>query len=200
MHFGVLGLLLVVALLSFAAFQGVWKFRTLTKNIRAKSVELPLVADLNLKISQLRSVLWEENDFCSTSIAYQAGEKMPTVPVEFTVKCGEVEEALDKYYRQLVQTGSELPNTSDAGTGDSKELMFVTNFRKRLDKIKRDHRERNTANQCRRAAAVHAATNDCLRRKSSPRILHRKLVVCRIYHYHYHCDLYIGGSLSSTNL
>ena len=94
MHFGVLGLLLVVALLSFAAFQGVWKFRTLTKNIRAKSVELPLVADLNLKISQLRSVLWEDHQFCSTSIAYQAGEKTPTVPVEFTAKCAAVEACL----------------------------------------------------------------------------------------------------------
>ena len=141
MHFGVLGLLLVVALLSFAAFQGVWKFRTLTKNIRAKSVELPLAADLNLKISQLRSVLWEDHEFCSTSIAYQAGEKMPTVPVEFTTKCAAVESALDNYYQQLVQTGSELPNTSETEAGSSKELLFVANFRKRLEKIKRDHHE-----------------------------------------------------------
>ena len=141
MHFGVLGLLLVVALLSFAAFQGVWKFRTLTKNIRAKSVELPLAADLNLKISQLRSVLWEDNQFCSTSIAYQAGEKTPTVPVEFTAKCDAVEQALDNYYQQLVRTGSELPNVSETKASSSKELLFVANFRKRLEKIKRDHHE-----------------------------------------------------------
>jgi len=141
MHFGVLGLLLVVALLSFAAFQGVWKFRTLTKNIRAKSVELPLVADLNLKISQLRSVLWEDHQFCSTSIAYQAGEKTPTVPVEFTAKCAAVEAALENYYQQLVQTGPELPNTSETEASSSKELLFVANFRKRLEKIKRDHHE-----------------------------------------------------------
>ncbi len=141
MHFGVLGLLLVVALLSFAAFQGVWKFRTLTKNIRAKSVELPLAADLNLKISQLRSVLWEDNQFCSTSIAYQAGEKTPTVPIEFTAKCDAVEQALDNYYQQLVQTNpasSEIPETE---AGNSKELLFVATFRKRLEKIKRDHHE-----------------------------------------------------------
>jgi len=131
----------VVALLSFAAFQGVWKFRTLTKNIRAKSVELPLAADLTLKISQLRSVLWEDHEFCSTSIAYQAGEKMPTVPVEFTVKCNEVEAALDKYYQQLVQTGPELPHTSETEAGNSRELLFVASFRKRLEKIKRDHHE-----------------------------------------------------------
>jgi signal transduction histidine kinase len=141
MHFGVIGLLLVVALLSFAAFQGVWKFRTLTKNIRAKSVELPLAADLNLKISQLRSVLWEDDQFCSTSIAYQAGEKTPTVPVEFTDKCTAVEAALDNYYQQLVQTGPEIPNTSGSEAGGSKELLFVANFRKRLEKIKRDHHE-----------------------------------------------------------
>lgn len=139
MHFGVLGLLLVVALLSFAAFQGVWKFRTLTKNIRAKSIELPLAADLNLKISQLRSVLWEDNQFCSTSIAYQAGEKTPTVPVEFTAKCTAVEAALDNYYQQLVQTDPESPNISETEAGSSKELLFVANFRKRLEKIKRDH-------------------------------------------------------------
>ncbi len=141
MHFGVLGLLLVVALLSFAAFQGVWKFRTLTKNIRAKSVELPLAADLNLKISQLRSVLWDENQFCSTKIAYQAGEKMPTVPVEFTAKCDAVEQALDNYYQQLVQTQPTSPATEENEAGNSKELLFVANFRKRLEKIKRDHRE-----------------------------------------------------------
>ncbi len=149
MYFGVLGLLLVVALLSFAAFQGVWKFRTLTKNIRAKAVELPLAADLNLKISQLRSVLWEDHQFCSTSIAYQAGEEMATVPVDFSVKCDAVELALDNYYQQLVQTA---PVTTSAATQPdlasldglatySRELKFVATFRKRLDKIKRDHKE-----------------------------------------------------------
>ena len=141
MHFGVLMLLLVVALLSFAAFQGVWKFRTLTKNIRAKSVELPLAADLNLKISQLRSVLWQDHEFCSTSIAYQAGEKIPTVPVEFTSKCHAVEQALDNYYQQLVQTQPGSQANAEDEAGNSKELLFVANFRKRLEKIERDHRE-----------------------------------------------------------
>ena len=153
MHFGVLGLLLVVALLSFAAFQGVWRFRTLTKNIRAKSVELPLVADLNLKISQLRSVLWENNEFCSTSIAYETGEQIATIPVEFAAKCDAVEQALDRYYQQLVLTAPpesstnrpvrssySQPTDSDSSI-QTRELEFVASFRKRLNKIRRDHQE-----------------------------------------------------------
>ena len=130
MHFGVMALLLVVALLSFAAFQGVWKFRALTKNIRAKSVELPLAADLNLKISQLRSVLWE-NQFCSTSMALEIGDADPTIPVEFSAKCDAVEQALDNYNQELMRT--EV-------TGNADPVAFVAEFRDRLEKIKSDYR------------------------------------------------------------
>ena len=130
MHFGVMALLLVVALLSFAAFQGVWKFRALTKNIRAKSVELPLAADLNLKISQLRSVLWE-NQFCSTSMALQIGETAQTIPVEFSAKCDAVEQALDNYNQELMRTVVD---------GNADPVAFVADFRQRLEKIKSDYR------------------------------------------------------------
>ena len=66
---------------------------------------------------------------------------MPTVPVEFTAKCDAVEQALDNYYQQLVQTQPTSPATEENEAGNSKELLFVANFRKRLEKIKRDHRE-----------------------------------------------------------
>ena len=55
MHYGVAMLLIVVVILSIAAFWGVAKFRTLTKSIRTRSAELPLVARLSQEISDLRA-------------------------------------------------------------------------------------------------------------------------------------------------
>lgn len=144
MHFGVLALLLVVFMLSFAAFQGVWKFRILARNIKVKSVELPLAADLNLKISELRSVLWQDNLQISRSLVFDGSDPpVPTIPEDFSVKHAAVEESLERYYQQLVQTHtSDHYEQSDLPDGQSpKEIQFVDEFRHSLEKIKRDHEQ-----------------------------------------------------------
>ena len=54
MYVGVAMLAGIVALLVVASVQGIWKFRILTKNIRERSTELPLAAQLNKSVSDLR--------------------------------------------------------------------------------------------------------------------------------------------------
>lgn len=57
MYFGVATLLVIVGLLSFSSFQGVFKFRKLTKSIRVRATELPLAAKLNQEVCDLRVTL-----------------------------------------------------------------------------------------------------------------------------------------------
>ena len=52
-------LTVIVLILSAASLQGVMKFRKLTKNIRARSVELPLAAEIGENVSELRSFVWK---------------------------------------------------------------------------------------------------------------------------------------------
>jgi two-component system, NtrC family, sensor kinase len=54
MYFGVAMLAGIVMLLVIASVQGIWKFRILTKNIRERSTELPLAAELSKSVSDLR--------------------------------------------------------------------------------------------------------------------------------------------------
>ena len=54
MYFGVAMLAGIVALLVVASVLGIWKFRILTKNIRERSTELPLAAQLSKSVSDLR--------------------------------------------------------------------------------------------------------------------------------------------------
>ena len=58
MYFGVTMLFFIVTVLSVASFQGVLKFRKLTKSIKARSVELPLAARLSFEVNQFSSNVW----------------------------------------------------------------------------------------------------------------------------------------------
>ena len=58
MYFGVTMLFFIVTVLSIASFQGVLKFRKLTKSIRARAVELPLAAKLSFEVNQFSSNVW----------------------------------------------------------------------------------------------------------------------------------------------
>ena len=61
MIFGVITMLIIVGMLSFASFQGVNKFRELTKSVRERSMELPEAAELGNQVSSLRSLLSQIN-------------------------------------------------------------------------------------------------------------------------------------------
>lgn len=58
MYFGVTMLFFIVSVLSIASFQGVLKFRKLTKNIKARATELPLAANLSLEVNRFSSTVW----------------------------------------------------------------------------------------------------------------------------------------------
>ena len=136
MHFGVAALVLVMTLLSFAAFQGIWKFQKLTKNIRDRSIELPLAADLNQKVSELRSVLWDNQQLIASGQDFQfPGISDESIPTAFSGKRDAVEQALDRYHQELVN--NEINDIRIAE--NSRELKFVTDFRRSLQKIKLDY-------------------------------------------------------------
>ena len=61
MMFGVIMMLIIVGMLSFASFQGVAKFRELTKSVRDRTMELPEAAELGNQVSRLRSLLSQMN-------------------------------------------------------------------------------------------------------------------------------------------
>ena len=136
MYFGVAALVLVMTLLSFAAFQGIWKFQKLTKNIRDRSIELPLAAELNQKVSELRSVLWDSKDLIANrqEIPF-LGTNEESIPSSFSGKRDAVEQALERYHQQLVN--SKINDIRIAE--NTRELEFVADFRRSLAKIKRDY-------------------------------------------------------------
>ena len=137
MHFGVAALVLVMTLLSFAAFQGIWKFQKLTKNIRDRSIELPLAAELNQKVSELRSVLWDSKDLIANRPEGPfLGINDETIPSSFSGKRDAVEQVLERYHQQL-KNNNEINDIRIAD--NSSELEFVSNFRRSLAKIKHDY-------------------------------------------------------------
>jgi len=137
MHFGVAALVLVMTLLSFAAFQGIWKFQKLTKNIRDRSIELPLAAELNQKVSELRSVLWDSKDLIANRREVPfLGINDETIPSSFSGKRDAVEQVLEKYHQQL-KNNNEINDIRIAE--NSRELEFVSDFRRSLAKIKNDY-------------------------------------------------------------
>lgn len=134
MYFGVIMLLIIVTVLSAASLQGVMKFRRLTKSIRERSLELPQAAELGLRVSELRSTLWQvshpidqigDNDFQSLP------NDQKTNRFDLIMKIQAVERALENYQLQL-----ETSETVDPWIAEnSREMDFVVEFRKRLDKI-----------------------------------------------------------------
>jgi signal transduction histidine kinase len=136
MLFGVAALALVMTLLSFAAFQGIWKFQKLTKNIRDRSIELPLAAELNQRVSALRSVLWDSKDLIADRPQGPIlGTSEETIPTSFSGKRDAVEQALERYHQELINN-----DISDIRIAENtRELEFVADFRRSLAEIKRNY-------------------------------------------------------------
>ncbi len=129
MIFGVVALSVIVLILSLASYQGVMKFRNLTKNIRARSVELPLAAKINIKVAELRSFAALESQkppkkLIGFSEAFTQGN--------FERRIAEIKSALDEYRKELEKT-----NIKDAKFADnSQEREFVQTFERSLSKIR----------------------------------------------------------------
>ncbi len=134
MLFGVIMMLIIVGMLSFASFQGVDKFRQLTKSVRERTMELPEAAELGNQVSRLRSLLSQLNNQTPELAINQVDQS------QFLLKLMDVEIALRNYETQLQNS-----QAADPRIGEKKqETEFVIQFRKKLNRIKRIANEEET--------------------------------------------------------
>jgi len=130
-YFGVCVLAVIVLILSAASLQGVMKFRKLTKNIRARSVELPLAANLSEQVSELRSFVWKIDRKKIDLLGFQ------TVDTNIYAsglhqRLAKLEESLDRYSSQLEDLDISDPRFADK----SQEIEFVAKFELSLSEIR----------------------------------------------------------------
>ena len=135
MIFGVITMLIIVGMLSFASFQGVNKFRELTKSVRERSMELPEAAELGNQVSSLRSLLSQINHQSPALSINQVDQS------QFLLQLLNVENALRNYETQLQNSQAADPRIAEK----KQETEFVIQFRKKLNRIKRIADENVTA-------------------------------------------------------
>lgn len=136
MYFGVAMLLVIVAVLSISSFHGSLKFRRLIKSARGRAYEMPLVAELSVKISQLRSTIGDIGG-TRTSEVYQSATN--NSPIN-ELSAGEltsirhdllnVRNSFENYRYQL-----DNSDTNNPLGNNTKELMFVRHFDEAITKI-----------------------------------------------------------------
>ena len=127
MIFGVITMLIIVGMLSFASFQGVVKFRELTKSVRERTMELPEAAKLGNQVSRLRSLLAQLNHQTPELAINQVDQS------QFMLQLMDVEIALRNYETQLQSSQAVDPRIAEK----KQETEFVIQFRKKLNRIKR---------------------------------------------------------------
>lgn len=132
-YFGVGVLSVIVLILSAASLQGVMKFRKLTKNIRARSVELPLAAKLGESVGELRSTVEQMNtrDDC-----YPGSPLIFSYHTVYSNRLDNqieiLQQSLEQYREQLENTEIEDPRWADK----SLEFNLVEHFDSSLTKIR----------------------------------------------------------------
>lgn len=130
-YFAVCVLAVIVLMLSAASLQGVMKFRKLTKNIRARSVELPLAANLSEQVSELRSFVWKiDREKINLLGVRTINTDIYTGGLQQRIE--RLQESLDRYHAQLKQL--EIKDTSFADK--SQEFQFVARFNNSLREIR----------------------------------------------------------------
>ncbi len=132
LFYGVTKLFVVVAVLSAAGFHGVLKFRTLTKNIRARSAELPLAAELSSRVSDLRAT------FSKSGSPADIGTTVNNIFVEvgfaqatFEMDLRDCFQAMENYRRVVRENVISDPRMADT----SKEDESIQLIERRLHKI-----------------------------------------------------------------
>jgi signal transduction histidine kinase len=136
MLFGMSMLFIVVTILAFSSFQGVAKFRKLTKSIRIRATELPLAAELNQRICDLRVTLYQysfrRSEFAYSSLAVpsHASDRM-YLAQQFKTDLAAVKHALIDYGKQL-----RISKNSDERIGDTRlEVETVGKINDSLQRI-----------------------------------------------------------------
>lgn len=137
MFFGVTMLFIIVTVLSIASFQGVLKFRKLTKNINARARELPLASKLGLEVSRFSSTVWripkgtprdEELTF-HLPLALRLPDNLPRV--QYDNRRQFVAMAITDYEDVL-----KTLETSDSRLGGiEEETEMIKKMRRKLDSI-----------------------------------------------------------------
>ena len=111
MYYGVTILFVIVLVLSAAGFQGVLKFRSLTKSIRNRANELPIAATLAQNVSDLRVVFSQiapPRDFESFVV-----DQPRHLEVDFRQSLQKLNRTLDDYIYQLKETGGTTSGIAD---------------------------------------------------------------------------------------
>ncbi len=135
MYFGSITLMIVVALLAVAGIQGVLNFRALTKNIRHRATELPLTADLNQRVSDLRvsyALLASYQDKQN----YLSGLRKDRLWLidDFKHNIGLVKSALQKYEIQL-DTALEIDSHIHDITNEKATVVKLRDDLREIDRI-----------------------------------------------------------------
>lgn len=136
MYFGVAMLLVIVAVLSVSSFHGSLKFRRLIKSARGRAYEMPLVAELSVKISQLRATIGDIAGTKTSEVYQSATNNSPINELSGGALTSirhdllHVRNAFENYRFQLVNSDTNNPLGNN-----TQELLFVRHFDDAITKI-----------------------------------------------------------------
>ena len=119
MYFCTTLMLIIVVLLSISGFQGVFKYRRLTKDIKNRAKEAPLIFHVERSISRLRTRLHSAhaNDYLGNSFLDRNPNSMPSFDlVAFGETLSELERNVDKYKAEV-----ENSAVNDLRIGENQE-------------------------------------------------------------------------------
>ena len=136
MLIGLAASLVIVGILCFSSFQGVGKFRKLTKSIRVRAQELPLASNMTQEICDLRVILYryrfrksEANGPFGTLAVHGDALSLGRL---FKDQLNKVENSLEEYKKQLEEVRVIDPRIADT----RKEMETVERIEKSLAMIK----------------------------------------------------------------
>ncbi len=132
LYYGVAMLFIVVVILSLAGFQGVLKFRTLTKNIRGRLSELPLAAELSYKVSDLRSTFSKSSSPANIEPTINnIFDDRGLEQASFQMDLNRCFSALEQYKNQLRENVISDPRIADT----TEEKLSIARIERRMERI-----------------------------------------------------------------
>ncbi len=135
MYFCITLMLIIVGLLSFSGFQGVFKYRRLTKDIRDRANEAPLIFKVERSISKLRSTLHSSHtsDYLGSPFLDRNQNSMSNFDHKaFNETLSQLENAVGKYKGEV-----ENSAVSDLRIGENqKEKQLIDDVEGLIVKIR----------------------------------------------------------------
>jgi len=133
-------LLLLVACLSSSGLYATYTYRSLAKSLSWRAAELPLAAELNAHVRELRNSLSELRGIRSVSLIPWQGDKgplqLPIVRVQFASELDKVESTLARYRQQLEHKSAVETRISD----NQQEWQTVRKIESALQAVRAAHR------------------------------------------------------------